>query len=555
MIRPAASVPVERTAAHALIDVLLAWGVEHVFICPGSTEAPFLDAVVDRPELKIWVTTHEVTAVAMADGFARVSRGIPGVAFLHTNVGLANGLGGMYSAQMGRSPVVVLSGLKARAIQSRRGFTAPNHVGNLTREYVKWEWQSLDGASIADDLTRALQIATTSPPGPVWLGLGEDLLGAAVPDIATPDRSKRRVASVQPDGLALAKAATLLATAKNPVVVAGADISRDAAGDLLLQLSEALTLPVMHEDRRSFERSVFPTTHPYYAGLYSVDSDLIRRADVIAFLGGRCFHEFEAARVPLLPEGVQVIHSNADAAEIGKTYGADIGLVGDHRQILTGLLGALAGNAASRSVLRAAPPTHASAAWMASGAANRPLSVFEVVEALSRQMTVETTVVADATTSNAALIRDLPQARPDQLLTTTSGALGWGMGAALGIQVADPGGRVVSVVGDGSFQFGIQAMSVAARYDLPVTFLVINNESYAAVAAGLRRYGRRAVEAGVYPGKDISGTNIAAVGEGFGVPSVRVRERAALDQELARALAAAGPVLVEAMTDPEDFGP
>jgi benzoylformate decarboxylase len=542
----------DRTAAHDFIDVLLAWGITDVFTCPGSTEAPFLDASLDRPQLKVWLTTHEVTAVAMADGFAR-STGTPAVAYLHTIVGLSNGLGAMYAAQLGRSPILVATGLKAAAIQSRRGFTAPPHIRDLPRQFAKWEWQSLSAEHVAADTTRALQSATTSPPGPVWIGLAEDVMAGHGVGVASssPSPKRRAVPAYSPDPAQVGDAAAMLAAAKRPLIVAGADIAREGAADLLVEISERLDAPVAHEDRRSFERSVFPTGHPNFVGLYSASLLQSSQFDVIAFLGARCFHEFEATSAPLWPRDARIIHTNSDPDEIGKTYGSDVSVVGDHRRILVQLLDQLP---APHQPGRQTPPGTTQGQYRDEPASQVGLDVAAVAGVLATTCTWDS-VVLDATTSNAALIDALPQERPNQLLATSSGALGWGMGAAAGIAAAGRTKRVLCAVGDGSFQFGIQALWVAARYALPVTFVVINNQSYAAVAAALNRYGRRAVEVGEYPGKDIAGPRIAAVAEGFGVPATCVTTLDELVQHLQKADATPGPALIEVMTDPDDLGP
>ena len=125
--------------AAALFAVLRGWGVRHVFTCPGTTEVAFLDASLDYPEIAITLTTHESIAVALADGYARVTRQ-PTVAYLHTNVGLTNGLANLAAAQLARSPVVILNGLKPTAIQGRGGFTTALTIRDFARQYVKWDW-------------------------------------------------------------------------------------------------------------------------------------------------------------------------------------------------------------------------------------------------------------------------------------------------------------------------------------------------------------------------------------------------------------------------------
>jgi benzoylformate decarboxylase len=129
------------------------------------------------------------------------------------------------------------------------------------------------------------------------------------------------------------------------------------------------------------------------------------------------------------------------------------------------------------------------------------------------------------------------------------------MGAALGIKLARPEREVIAVMGDGAFQFGPQALWVAARYQIPVTYVVINNESYAAVGAALRRYGGTAVERGDFPGKDLSGIDVAAIARGYGVFAQRLHQATELAGAMDKARAHGGPALIEIMTDPDYLGP
>jgi benzoylformate decarboxylase len=189
----------------------------------------------------------------------------------------------------------------------------------------------------------------------------------------------------------------------------------------------------------------------------------------------------------------------------------------------------------------------------AARARGRHVTVAEVAAALAEVVDDTTTVIEDATTSEAALLPALPQRSPQAFVTSSSGSLGWGMGAALGYQLGAPDRHVLAVLGDGVFQFGPQALWAAARYRIPVTFLVINNESYAAVAAALRRYGGRAHSTGVYPGKDIAGVDIAAVARGFGLPARRCDDAAEIPDAVKEFRDQ--PALIEIRTDPGDLGP
>jgi benzoylformate decarboxylase len=175
-----------------------------------------------------------------------------------------------------------------------------------------------------------------------------------------------------------------------------------------------------------------------------------------------------------------------------------------------------------------------------------------VVEALA--VAVEeagATVILDATTATVPLLAGLRTTRPGQLLSSTSGSLGWGMGSALGVALAEPGRPVAALLGDGAFQFGLPALWTAQRYQVPVTFIVLNNRTYSAVASALNRFAGAAVAQDRWPGTDIAGLDIVAVGRAFGLPSEQVTGGEHLATAVAVALGRQGPSVLEVVTGPE----
>ncbi|MHA6616705.1 thiamine pyrophosphate-binding protein [Pseudonocardia sp. DLS-67] len=561
-----------RPAVEALLDVIRDWGVDRLFTCPGSTEAAVLDALVVRKDVELVLTTHEGVAVSMADGLARVTRR-PAVAYLHANVGLTNGLSNLYAAQLAHSPVVVLNGVKASSIQAREGFTTARRTRDLVHQYVKSDWQSLTTAAIPEDVNRAFRTALSEPAGPVWVALAQDLLESTA-EVSVPDVSSFRFDTrTAPSDGAVRAAAGLLAAAERPVLVAGSEVGRAGALGRLVTLAERLGAPVLHEDRRGFERPGFPTDHPHFRGQYEVGHPLVQGADLLVFLGARLFNEFEPARVPPLPAGVPIVHSHTDPRQVGMTYGVDAALVGDQALVLEALSAALPA-VPPRAVPAAVPPpprapsgpggplSELASESMSQGLREAPaerqrgraLSAVDVVDVVTESLR-GAAIVGDATTAGGILQQRAHQHTEDDYFVSSSGSLGWGMGAALGIATGMPHRRVAAVLGDGVFQFGMPALWSAARSGLPVTYVVMNNQSYAAVGAALRRFGGEAVERQHYPGVDIAGPRIADVSTAFGVPGKRVDTLTDLRECLEASKRVEHPTLVEVMTDPAEFGP
>lgn len=543
-----------RTVSDAVFDVLGSWNIRHVFTCPGSTEAAFLEASVGRAFPDLVLTTHESVAISMADGYARAT-GEPSLAYVHANVGLTNALSHLYAAQLAHSPTVVLNGLKARSVQANDGFTTARQTGDLTAPYVKSRWQSLAAEAIPNDVNNALRVATAEPSGPTWVGLAQDLMEAqCAGDVRDANRFRIR-ARTRPDPELVAEAAAILADAQTPGIVAGAEVARHGASAGLIRLAETLGAIVFNEDRRTYERPAFPSSHPQYAGLYHGSRASVAQCDVLLFVGCRCFMDFEPTREPAIPPRCQVIHSHVDPTELGRMYGFDVGLIGDEGLVISDILAALPDD--HQSAALEPRLSAARAEWNATFVDSRShggrVSVNDVAESLASSLH-DATVVVDATTSTPQLLRYLPQHTPQSLFTTASGSLGWGMGAALGLKLGMPERRVVAVGGDGVFQFGIQALWVAQRHQIPVTFVVINNQSYAAVAAALTRFGGRAAQNRDFPCKDLSGVHIAQTAASFGLASTRVDRASDIAEAIAVFGRNTGPTLVEIMTDPDDLG-
>ncbi|HEX5503468.1 MAG TPA: thiamine pyrophosphate-dependent enzyme, partial [Thermomicrobiales bacterium] len=461
------------------------------------------------------------------------------------------------------SPVVVLNGLKATGLQNRAGFTTAPAIREFARQYVKWDWQTLSAAAVGEDVNRALKVAATAPRGPTYLGLPQDLLETPA-TVPVPPVARYRVAGrARPDPELVAAAARLLAGAARPLLVAGDEVATAGAVGDFLALAECLGAPVAAADRRSLEVKAIPADHAQYVGLYAPSSLAAREADVLFLAGTRTFLEFEASAEPPLPPGARVIHLSADPLEPGKRDPADVALVADARLALADLLAALERLPASPrperdAYLRRAREDHAArlARWREATpkAEDVPIRVPALTGALAALLGPETTLVADAVTSSVAVLQDLlPVA--GRYHTTASGSLGWGMGAALGLQLAAPADEVVAIVGDGVFLFGVQALWTAVAARLPVIYVVVNNRSYAAVKAALARHGGEAVRRGAYPATDLAGPDLAAIARGFGAFGRRVERLADLAPAIAEARAHGGPAVIEVLTDPGDIGP
>lgn len=545
--------------AQFILDYLDKCDCQYIFGCPGTTEVPILDALIDRNSPKYILVPQEGVAVSAAEGWARVTGKI-GVANLHANVGLANGISQVIAAQMAAAPVLILNCLKSRQILGRGAFTTAHDHQELVKQFTNWDWLSLRPEELMQDLRRAIQMALTLPAGPSYLGVPQDLLEA---EIEGQYPAPVNMIKHRPTKSEILKAADLLSRSKFPVILVGSGVAIEGAMAEIIKLADCLGAAVVTENRLHQDYNAFPTEHPYYLGPFKPNSTLLSRADLIFAVGTRLFVEFQPASPPWIPPDLPIIHLYPNGSEIGRIYPVEVALNGSVREALEDL-----NEFAEKMVNQAGVKQRSEQvklmhneykenleAQLAKARNIAPIKIPYLVESISQIMDDFTTVVADAPTSNDELTEYLTKFNEQSFYTSaTSGSLGWGLGAALGVKLGAPERKVLAVVGDGVFMFGVPALWTAAKYHIPAVFIVINNSSYAAVKAGLLRYNQQAARKGVFPGTDISGTNYAEVARGFGVEAQRISDPKELPFMLKEVIALNKPYLIEVMTDPHYMG-
>jgi benzoylformate decarboxylase len=559
--KPAAAAAPDVDGAHAVFEILRDWQIDLIFTCPGSTEAAVLDASLDYPDVRLILTTHEAIAVSAADAYARVT-GIPAIAYLHANVGLANGIAHLTCAFNAGSPLIVLNGVKSTSITNRDGFTSSPFQQDMVRQFVKRSRIVLKTEGIPGDLTRTLQAVVAEPTGPAYLGLPQDLMEAPVPGALPKAKQHRFAARRRPDPSDVAAAAQFLRAARAVTIVAGSEIAfKPGAQAALTELAERLQAPILIEDRRTFQAAAIHGDHPAFAGAYALTHPAVANADVLLYAGMPSFVEFEEIRGPLQPAGATIIHLCSDPAQIAKLANVDVALAANAELGLRDLTAAVG---ATTSTARAEHKAAAIAAYRSATDTNRaamrarygesPIHPQVLVEALNEMLPAECFILNEAVTTGGYLAdATIPDAHRE-FLGSAGGSLGWGMGGAIGVQLARPGTRVVNVVGDGAFQFGLQALFTADQMQLPITYIVVDNASYAAVRAAMKRY-RKGERVAPYPASDLHGPDIAAMARGFGAQAETIEAIADLRGALDRAFAFAGPSVIVVKTDTTHTGP
>ena len=545
--------------AARLIEILRAAGVGYLFGNPGTTELPFLDAL-DGSGLTYVVALQEATAAAAADGYAQAS-GRLGVVNLHVAPGLANALSIVHNASRAKTPLLVTAGQQ----DTRLLLDAPILAGDMvkmTDGLTKWSYELRNAAEAPSALRRAIHLALSPPTGPVFLSLPMDLMSEPCDDTgAAPGPVAARPA---PEPEAIARAAALFAAAKAPVIVAGDGVARAGAQAELVALAETIGAAVHGEPIH--RRLSFPGDHPLWrGGLYPTATAVakaLERFDAVLIVGANVFTWLFHAPGSPFGANQRVVQIDDDPREISRSYPVTLGIVAAVRAALSDLHEAVAkrqddsARAAARertATLARARDEHARrVAATADAAASRvPIAPEYLMRTLATLLPPDALIVDESASSLAHVLRHLPFGAGSDFFGSKTGTLGWAMGAALGVQLAHPRRKVVATIGDGSVMYAPQALWTAAHRNLPVTYVVANNASYAILKSGMLTFGLPAAKRGVFPGMDLVDPEIdyLALARSMGVLAVRVDKPGGLRDVLARALAHEGPALVDVLID------
>jgi benzoylformate decarboxylase len=529
---------VEGSGGDLMLRALESAGVKYVFGIPGTNEVGFMNALVDHPDVKFVLGLHEGPLTAMADGYAKVS-GQTAFVLVHTVAGTANGLGQLSNARIDGTPIVFAAGNQDSRLRGRNAFLEWPELEALGRGFAKWSWEVLRADSIPEVVRRAFKVAGAAPRGPVFLTLSKDFWNETkVKSEILPQARFAVDVGNAPDQEGIERAADLLLDAQCPLLLAGEEVSKYGGRSELVQLAELLGAPVVAELVAGHGHINFPNAHLQYLGPFRGQKNCPLDFDVFFNAGGRMFSEYDYDQSPLVPRNIPVIHLSIDPDNVARTYPTDVPLVAHPEKTLRALLARVRQNmtparlarkkSRSKSVgeirakMDAARKKQLKEEW-----SSEPISVARVASELNEVADAHAIIVTEAITSdnyNADYIEYYRGPNGRTNISTHGGTLGWGIGAACGAKLASPAREVILLSGDGSFQFGIQGLWTAARYEIPVLFIVLNNRSYQSNRLGLVRYAGRAAEAGKFIGSQLTGPEIqhAAIARGYGVDGERI---------------------------------
>lgn len=511
------------TVREVTYEVLRNLGMTVMFGNPGSTELPFLR---DMPsDFKYVLGLHERAAAGMALGYS-LAKGDAVFVNLHSIASTGNGLSAIQDAWYLHVPLVITTGQQDRRHLLGEPFLASRAVETV-RPYVKWAYEPLRSEDVPAAIARGSYLAMQPPMGPVFISIPMDDWTQECVPVAT----RRVTGKVLPDPAVLDELVNALDSSRNPALVAGSQIEEDRGWHEVVALAEHLKADV-YQDPIS-PRWTFPRSHPQFrGGLLPAQqplADQLTGHDVVVVLGARIFLYY--AHVPGHPikpgtKLFQITNSPLDAAAA---------LAG------TSIVGNIAASAQyirahSKARQRPArtfisPPAPSS---------DHPITPALLFAELNRVMPRNTIIAEECPSSKGDLDRYLVVDEPGSFYSVPNGVLGFGLPAAVGLQMAHPDRRVVCPIGDGSIQYSIQALWSAVQQKAPVIVIVLRNSDYSALKGfcDFTQVGRNV------PGMDIPGIDMVKIAQGYGMAAQQVDRPEELEPVLRAAFAAHEPRLI-----------
>ena len=539
----------EMSGAEAFVKALEREGVETLFGVPGGAVIPICDALYDA-DIRFVLARHEQGAAHMADGYARASGGV-GVCLATSGPGATNLVTGIATANIDSSPVVAFTGQVPTSMIGADAFQEVDIIG-VTASITKYNIQVRRAGEIPHAVKAAFYIASTGRRGVVLVDLPKDAQ-TGVEEMEFPEHIEFKGYSpnVEPDPRELDRAATLLAKAEKPIILAGGGVIASNACGELLKLAELLMAPVA---TTLMGKGAIPSGHPLHIGMCGMHgtweaNHLVSEADVLLAVGSR-FSDRTTGRVEEFTEA-RIIHIDIDPSEFDKNVEASLRVRGDAKLALRGIIERL------RQISR-----RSREGWMRRleelreqrrrmeeeerGEGVKPPDLMKTLRRLLPREAIVTTEVGQCQMW-AALHFDVYAPRTF-LSSGGLGTMGWGFPAAIGAKAAKPQVPVVDIAGDGSFGMTENNLATAVEEELPVIVIILNNRVLGMVAQWQRLfYGRRYF--GVHLG---SSPDFVRLAEAYGAVGVRPGSMEEFEEAVRMGIEGEVATVIDVPIDPEE---
>lgn len=525
----------KRTVRSAVHELMLKHGVFRIFGNPGSNELPFLS---DLPEeIEYVLGLHEQVVVGMADGFAQASGEVAFVN-LHAASGTGNAMGALTNSFYSRSPLVISAGQQVRETIGIHSFLSNVDAAQLTKPLTKWSCEPTSASDVPRSFNEAVMQAQASAPGPVYLSIPYDDWDHEAN--ANDELLLRRSYSEENElsAAAVEHLSGLISAAMRPAIILGSAVDTVGANGAAVTLAENSGADVYLAP--SPYRLPFPNKHGQFRGvlpasIHAVNTTLAAY-DLVLVIGAPVFRYHQHVPGQYLSDEVELIHITDDPNEAAR---APFGTA-----VVTNIKRAV------ELLAEAVPPQESVIELRQQGfpATEAPVAgVFDparVFALLREHAPTGTSYVVESTSTNSDFWAQMDLQEPGSYFWPASGGLGFGMPAAVGVQMALADRQVIGIIGDGSANYGITALWTAAQYDIPVVFIVLKNGTYGAL-----RWFSELLNTPDVPGVNVPGIDFVSLAHGYGVEARTAENEGDFIDALAEAVASRKPCLIEVCTN------
>jgi acetolactate synthase-1/2/3 large subunit len=534
----------ERTGGQLIVQALENAGIRHCFGVPGESFLGVLDALYDS-SIEVVSTRHEGGASFMAAGYARTSGEI-GVCFGTRAVGTANMAIGVHNARQDSLPMLAFAGQVNRSFAGREAFQEVDLVAMMS-PLAKWAAEIPSAGQAPEVMARAINLATSGRPGPVFLAIPQDVCDELTDAAARPPVT---VATAYPDPAVIPAVLDGLLGARRPVIFAGGGLYRSPqALDLLVQFAERTQIPVITSWRHHDE---FPNDHPLFLGSASLGTaptvwDRLGEADVMLVLGNR-LQELSTSGYAYPVAGTRLFQVDIDPAILVNHWSPELAVVSDAGAMLSALIEQIPQPvpllAERRDRNLADRQRFEDATVIPDAPAGDGVSYAHVMRTMAGTLSPDTIVASDAGNFYGWLARYYRFRQPRTYLGPASGGMGFGLPGAIGAKIARPGTPVVSLSGDGGFLMTAAELETAARYGAGVVAIVLDN-----ARQGTIRMHQEAQFPGRVIATELGPTDLSLVARGLGVAGYLVTESSDFEPALQEALQSGAPAVIQVRMD------
>src|SRR5271154_2685233 len=511
---------VREVTYHVLRDL----GMTTIFGNPGSSELPFLKDM--PPDFRYVLALHERSAAGIALGYS-ISKKSAAFVNLHSIASVGNGLSAIIDAHYCHAPLVITTGQQDRRQVPAEPFLVSKAV-EVVRPYVKWACEPVRAEDGPAASARGYYLAMQPPMGPVFISIPMDDWTHE----CAPVEVRRVTRSVSADSAALDDVVRALDACRNPALVVGAQIEEDGDWDDVIRLAEHLGADVYQQPIPP--RWTFPRRHRLFrGGLLPAQQPLAEQLaayDAVVVLGAPIFLYYTFVPGEPIRRGTRLFQiTNSPEHAAGALAGTS--LVGNVAWAAKYILERVRGRKRDVPAVALERPAPA---------AGHPMTPGYLFSVLNRVMPRDVIIAEECPSSKGDLDRFLELDEPRSFYSVPNGVLGFGLPAAVGLQMACPARRVVCPIGDGSIQYSVQALWTAAQLRLNLIVIVLRNFDYTALKSfcDFTAVGRNV------HGMDIPGIDIVKIAEGYGMAGVEVDRAEDLEGVLKKAFATAGPQLI-----------